>query len=62
MLKITRRCSESVVIGEREVTLTILGIGGQCVRIGIEAPKEVAVYRKEIYDRITLVAPLPTNR
>lgn len=51
MLIVTRRISETIVIGG-DVKITILGLKGNLVRIGIEAPKDVAVYREEIYQRI----------
>ncbi len=51
MLILTRRVGESLMIGE-DVSITVLGIKGNQVRIGIDAPKEVAVHREEIYDRI----------
>jgi carbon storage regulator len=51
MLILTRRVGETVMIGD-EVTLTILGVKGNQVRTGINAPKSVAVYREEIYERI----------
>jgi carbon storage regulator len=51
MLIITRRVGESVVIGE-VIYLTILGIKGNQVRVGIEAPKDIPVHREEVYQRI----------
>lgn len=52
MLILSRRLGESLVIGDKEVTVTILSIKGNNVRIGIEAPKEVSVHREEIYKKI----------
>lgn len=51
MLILTRRTGESLVIGD-DVKVTILGIKGNQVRIGVSAPKEVSVHREEIYQRI----------
>ena len=51
MLILTRRTGETVMIGN-DVTLTILGVKGNQVRIGITAPKDVAVHREDIYERI----------
>jgi carbon storage regulator len=51
MLILTRRVGETVMIGN-EVTVTVLGVKGNQVRIGVNAPKDVAVHREEIYVRI----------
>ena len=51
MLILTRRVGEAVVIGE-EVTVTVLGVKGNQVRIGVDAPKTVSVHREEIFERI----------
>jgi carbon storage regulator len=51
MLILTRRVGETVMIGN-DVTVTILGVKGNQVRVGINAPKNVAVHREEIYERI----------
>lgn len=51
MLILTRRVGESLMIGD-EVNVTVLGVRGNQVRIGVNAPKDVAVHREEIYDRI----------
>ena len=51
MLILTRRVSESLMIGD-DVTITVLGVKGNQVRLGVNAPKEVAVHREEIYERI----------
>ncbi len=51
MLILTRRVGETLMIGN-DVTVTILGVKGNQVRVGINAPKNVAVHREEIYERI----------
>ena len=51
MLILTRRISESIIVGD-DVKITVLGVKGNQVRLGIDAPKDIAVHREEIYMRI----------
>ena len=51
MLILTRRVGETVVIGD-DVNITVLGVKGNQVRLGVKAPKEISVHREEIYERI----------
>lgn len=58
MLILTRRVGETLMIGD-SVTVTVLGVKSGQVRIGVNAPKEIAVHRQEIAERIALGAPSP---
>ena len=51
MLILTRKIGESLMIGS-EVTVTVMAVKGNQVRLGVNAPKDVAVHREEIYDRV----------
>ncbi len=51
MLILTRRVGETLMVGD-DVTITVLGVKGNQVRIGVNAPKDVSVHREEIYQRI----------
>ena len=51
MLILTRKIGESLMIGEG-ISVTVVGLNGNQVRLGINAPKEVAVHREEVYDRV----------
>jgi carbon storage regulator len=51
MLVLTRRVGETLVVGN-DVSVTILGVKGNQIRIGINAPKDVTIHREEIYERI----------
>ncbi len=52
MLILTRRVGETLMIGD-DVAVRILGVKGNQVRVGVEAPRDVIVHRQEIYDRIS---------
>lgn len=52
MLILTRRVGETIVIGEEDFKVTVLGVKGNQVRIGVTAPKNVPVHREEVYERI----------
>ena len=52
MLVLTRSVGERLIIGDGEITLTILDVRGNQVRLGIDAPKDISVHREEIYLRI----------
>jgi carbon storage regulator len=56
MLILTRRVGETLMIGD-EVTVTVLGVKGNQVRLGITAPKDVGVHREEIYQKIGKTGP-----
>ena len=51
MLILTRKANETLIVGDN-VTVTILGVKGNQVRIGVNAPKEISVHREEVYNRI----------
>jgi carbon storage regulator len=64
MLVLTRKTNQSIMIGD-EVEISVLGIAGDKVRIGIQAPREIAVFRKEIYRELrqqTLAPGSPERR
>ena len=52
MLILTRRIHEKIIIGDDEITLVVLGINGNQVKLGIDAPESIMVHREEIYQKI----------
>ncbi|MCC6301576.1 MAG: carbon storage regulator CsrA [Gammaproteobacteria bacterium] len=61
MLILTRRVGETLVIGD-DVTVTVLSVRGNQVRIGVNAPKDVTVHREEIYQRIQMEKEIPQGK
>lgn len=59
MLILTRRQGETIMIGN-DITVTVLGVKGNQVRIGVNAPKDVAVHREEVAERIAAQQPATT--
>ena len=60
MLILTRKVGESVLIGD-DISITVLSVRGNQVKLGVEAPKEVSVHREEIYQRIKQTQDEPSN-
>jgi carbon storage regulator len=60
MLILTRRVGETLTIGDA-ITVTVLGVKGNQVRLGMQAPKDVPVHREEIYQRIRAGTPAPAR-
>ena len=61
MLILTRRVGETLIINDN-IKLTVLGVRGHQVRIGVDAPKDVSVHREEIYDKIQKELPEENNK
>lgn len=53
MLILSRRAGEEVIVGNKEIKVVILEIKGKKVRLGIEAAKEISIYRNELFDKLT---------
>jgi carbon storage regulator len=51
LLILTRRVNESLIVGD-QVTVTVVGVKGNQVRLGVDAPKDIAVHREEVYERL----------
>lgn len=51
MLALTRKAGQSIIIGDN-IEITVVEVKGEQIRLGIKAPREISVYRKEIYDEI----------
>ena len=62
MLVLSRKLGEQIVLPHCQVTLTVLGVSGNRVRIGVAAPAEMAVHRREIWDRIIGSAAVPAAK
>jgi carbon storage regulator len=56
MLILTRRVGETLIVGD-EVSITVLGVKGNQVRVGVDAPRDISVHREEIYHRIQAEKP-----
>ncbi len=59
MLILTRRVGETLVIGDASVQVTVLGVKGNQVRVGVEAPRATPVHRLEIFEKIQRGEPAP---
>lgn len=60
MLILTRRVGETLIVGD-DVVITVLGVKGNQVRIGINAPKEISIHREEVYNRINQAQDITQN-
>jgi carbon storage regulator len=58
MLVLTRKCSQTIMIGD-DIEISVLAVVGDKVRLGIQAPREVPVFRKEVYNELQLVHAAP---
>lgn len=62
MLVLTRKMKEAIVIGDGKITVKVVGINGDRVSLGIEAPLYVSVHRKEVYDKIEKEGKRPPRK
>lgn len=62
MLVLSRKLGERIVVPEINLTLTVVAIEGNSVRLGITAPTEIGVYREELWDRVCAGQALPAHR
>ena len=62
MLVLSRKLGERIVVPEIDLTLTVVAVEGNTVRLGITAPSEIGVYREELWNRVNASQRAPTHR